>query len=154
MRCVSVCLLLLVMTAAAGMAGGNDSPALRLEGIIREFRTRLGVSAQVLASVVEEDEYLVSVRRSPTAKDTFIIQFGKDFLGPLSDEDLRAIIAHELGHVWIFTHHPYLQTEALANQKALAVVSRESLVRVYEKVWRHGGQTRSLAEFLAKVDQK
>ena len=153
MRCVSV-YLLLVLTAAAGMAGGNDSPDLRLEGIIQEFRIRLGISAQVLPSVVEKDEYLVSVRRSPTAKDTFIIQLEKEFLAPLSDDDLRAVIAHEMGHVWIFTHHPYLQTEALANQKALAVVSRESLVRVYEKVWRRGGQKGSLGDFLAKVDQK
>jgi hypothetical protein len=22
-------------------------------------------------------------------------------------------IAHEVGHVWVFTHHPYLQTEKL-----------------------------------------
>jgi hypothetical protein len=72
----------------------------------------------------------------------------------LSEEDVRAVIAHELGHVWIFTHHPYLHTEALANQKALAVVSRESLVRVYEKVWRRGGQKGSLEAFLAEVDQK
>ena len=33
---------------------------------------------------------------------------------------------HELGHVWIFTHHPYLQTEQLANRIAMRLVSRTS----------------------------
>ena len=152
---VSVYLLLLVMTAAGGMAEGDGGPDVRrLDGIIQGFRAELGISVQVLASIVEEDQYLVSVRRSPTAQDTFVIQFEENFLGRLSEEEVRAVIAHELGHVWIFTHHPYLQTEALANQKALAVVRRGNLVRVYEKVWRRGGQKGSLEDFLAKVDQK
>jgi hypothetical protein len=38
-----------------------------------------------------------------------------------------------------FTHHPYLQTEELANEVALRVVSRESLDEVYEKVWKRTG---------------
>ena len=48
-------------------------------------------------------------------------------------------MAHELGHVWVFTHHPYLQTEKLANQIAMRVVTRDSLVNVYHKLWEHGG---------------
>jgi len=52
-----------------------------------------------------------------------------------------------LGHVWIFTHHPYLQTELLANQVALRVVSRENSERIYEKVWKDKGK-RGLKEFL------
>jgi hypothetical protein len=154
LRYVSV-LLLLVATAAGVIPGEQSDPDVRrLERIIQEFQGRLEISARVLPSVVEEDDYLVSVRRSPTARDTFIIQFEKGFLAALSEGDLRAVIAHEMGHIWIFTHHPYLQTEALANQKAIAVVSRESLARVYEKVWRRGGQKGSLEDFLAKVDQK
>ena len=49
------------------------------------------------------------------------------------------MVAHELGHVWIYTHHPYLQTEQLANQIAMRVVSRESLDSVYGKVWADAG---------------
>ena len=45
------------------------------------------------------------------------------FLEALTDDELEAAIAHELGHVWVFTHHPHLQTEELANQIALRVVS-------------------------------
>ena len=63
------------------------------------------------------------------------------------DSELSASIGHELGHVWIFTHHPYLQTELLANQVALRVVSRENSERIYEKVWKDKGK-RGLKEFL------
>ena len=57
------------------------------------------------------------------------------------------MIAHELGHVWIYTHHPYLQTEQLANQIALKVVSRESLDSVYGKVWPDAEAKGSLPRF-------
>ena len=41
------------------------------------------------------------------------------FLDTLTDDEVEAEVAHELGHVWIFTHHAYLQTEGLANQIAM-----------------------------------
>jgi hypothetical protein len=57
-------------------------------------------------------------------------------------------VAHELGHVWIFTHHPYLQTERLANSIAMRGVTRESLERVYRKVWQREGVKGDLVQFL------
>jgi predicted SprT family Zn-dependent metalloprotease len=92
------------------------------------------------------------VRRAEPQASSFVVEFDKNFLASLDQEELRAVIAHELGHVWIFTHHPYLQTEALANQKAMEVVGRETLERVYEKVWRIEGQQGTLQEFLVKVE--
>ena len=56
--------------------------------------------------------------------------------------------AHELGHVWIYTHHPYLQTEREANTVAMRAVPRASLERVYTKVWEHQGTIGDLARFL------
>ena len=58
------------------------------------------------------------------------------------------ILAHELGHVWVSTHHPYLQTERLANSIAMRVVSRDSLERVYEKMWARDGRKGDLLAFL------
>jgi hypothetical protein len=49
-----------------------------------------------------------------------------------------------------FGHHPYLQTERLANEIAMRVVSRESLLRVYRKVWERGGAKGDLARFLGE----
>jgi len=60
----------------------------------------------------------------------------------------EAAIAHELGHVWIFTHHPFLQTEVLANQIAQRLVPRSSLVQVYEKVWKRQGTEGDLSRFV------
>ena len=70
------------------------------------------------------------------------------FLDALNDEELEAAVAHELGHVWIFTHHPFLQTEELANKIAMRAVTRETLQRVYAKVWERGGTKGDLAWFL------
>jgi hypothetical protein len=51
--------------------------------------------------------------------------------------------------VWIYTHHPYLQTERLANDVALRVISADLLVPVYEKVWKRIGMRGNLAEFIS-----
>ena len=61
---------------------------------------------------------------------------------------MTASTAHELGHVWIFTHHPYLQLETLANEIAVRAVSRESMAHVYTKLWAHLGTEGSLSDFL------
>ncbi|MGE0592425.1 MAG: hypothetical protein AB7G23_09490 [Vicinamibacterales bacterium] len=74
----------------------------------------------------------------------FRLSIDAGFLDTLSDEEVTAALAHELGHVWIFTHHPFLQTEQLANTIAQRVVSRESLVGVLEKAWAHAGVTGAL----------
>jgi predicted Zn-dependent protease len=71
----------------------------------------------------------------------------------LTPDELEAAIAHELGHVWVFTHHPYLQTEELANQIAMRAVSRESLERVYGKVWERGGMKGDLVRFLGPAPE-
>jgi len=61
--------------------------------------------------------------------------FEASFAERLGDNELAAAIAHELGHVWIYTHFPFLQTEQLANEIAMRVVSRESLVPVYAQMF-------------------
>ena len=91
---------------------------------------------------------MMSVEAPTDPKKAFLLTIDASFLDTLSDEELEAAIAHELGHVWIFTHHPYLQTEELANQIAMRAVSRESLERVYAKVWERGGTKGDLARFL------
>ena len=50
--------------------------------------------------------------------------------------------------MWVFTHHPYLQTEQLANDVAMRVVTRDALMRVYDKVWKAGAEKGDLATFL------
>ena len=67
---------------------------------------------------------------------TFLLEVEEGFAQGLSDTELRAAVAHELGHVWIFTHFPFLQTEELANDIAARLVRREDLAPLYDKVWK------------------
>jgi len=116
-----------------------------IQAIADEFRARLEIPGQVSVQVVSRDQRLVSVRRPNGRKDSFLLSFDQSFLASLTEEELRAAIAHEFGHIWIFTHHPYLQTEALANRTAMQLVSRESLEKVYTKVTQFGGSKQELA---------
>jgi hypothetical protein len=158
-RYILVCLMMLpiVLSTAPAVAENPPPPApteTKLNAIIQEFRERLGIAESVESLIANHDELLVSVRRlTGTTEKAFVIQFDRHFLSSLDDHELRAVIAHELGHVWIFTHHPFLQTEALANSKAMEIVSREILIRVYEKVWQRGGKKGRLEDFLARVAQ-
>ena len=92
-------------------------------------------------SLVDRNDMVVTVERSQNGSGAFSLVMEAGFLETLNDGELEAVIAHELGHVWIFTHHPYLHTEELANEIAMRVVSRETLAGVYEKVWKRAGPT-------------
>jgi hypothetical protein len=111
----------------------------QLQDLVDSFRTRLMIPDAVVVSIVPENKLVVSVQRLTDHDLGFTVTFEAGFLDSLDADELGAVIAHELGHVWIFTHHPYLQTEELANEIALRVVSRESLDGVYEKVWKRTG---------------
>jgi len=102
-------------------------------------------------SIVAQDKLLVSVERIQDRDGVFALAFEGDFLDVLREDELTAVVAHELGHVWIFTHHPFLQTEELANQVALRLVSRDTLDRVYEKVWQRTGSKGDLAYLPTKI---
>ena len=104
-----------------------------MQSLIDQLRVQLSIAAPVTASMVPHNPLLVSVEAAPGGGGAFQLAFEDGFLSTLDDDELRAVIAHELGHVWIFTHHPYLQTERLANDVAMRLVSRAALERVYAK---------------------
>jgi hypothetical protein len=125
-------------------AGSTNSLSLvarekQLQDVVDDFRRRLAIPDAVVVSIVPDNKLVVSVTRLKDREHGFAATFEAGFLEDLSEDELGAVIAHELGHVWIYTHHPYLQTEELANEIALRVVSRESLDGVYEKVWKRTG---------------
>ena len=122
---------------AVGGAAGTESR--RVQDVVDAVRQALAVSHDVTVALVEANPLKASVEPVKGAPGTFKLSIEQAFLEQLSPAELRAVVAHELGHVWIYTHHPYLQTEQLANQIAMQVVSRESLDNVYGKVWTDGG---------------
>ena len=109
----------------------------RFQVLVDDFRVRLSIPDAVVVSIIAKNALVVSVERIKDGQFALSVEDG--FLDTLNDDELRAVVAHELGHVWIFTHHPYLQTEESANRIALRLVSRDSLERVYDKVWTRAG---------------
>lgn len=133
-------------TAAPGPSGAEDT-ARSLQRVLDRVKARLGLEHSVVVVVVPADPFLVSVE-APQAGGAFVVRVERRVLELLTADELEAALAHELGHVWVFTHHPYLQTEQLANDVAMRVVSRNALARVYEKVWQAGGAKGNLSAFL------
>ena len=139
--------LFLMVGFTTNLEGDERATVRSLQSIVDELRGQLAMPVEVTASIVPMNALLVSVQ--PVAgRASFQMSFQESFLDGLDADEVRTIVAHELGHVWIFTHHPYLQTEVGANDIALRVVSRESLERVYGKVWAHQGVKGSLARFV------
>ena len=117
-----------------------------LQALTDGLRRALAIPHPVTVSLVEANTLVVSVERLMTAQDVaFSLSIEAGFLDLLTEAELEAAVAHELGHVWIFTHHPFLQTEELANEIAMRAVSRESLESVYQKVWERTGKKGTLA---------
>jgi hypothetical protein len=138
------------LTPGTFAAERADTPAIeaKLQSLVSDLKSRLRITPAVVVSVVPSNTLMMSVEAPTDPKKAFLLTIDASFLDTLSNDELEAAIAHELGHVWIFTHHPYLQTEELANQIAMRAVSRESLARVYAKVWERGGTKGDLARFL------
>lgn len=151
----------MVWAAALLYAGGVSSPvaagetdpvsantSFEVQTIVDDLRSRLAIPYEVVVELVPSNARLVSVARSD---DRFHLSVEDGFFATLSPEERLAAIAHELGHVWIFTNHPYLHTEQLANRIAMQVVSRESLASLYEKMWARGGTKGDLTRFLGEA---
>ena len=119
-----------------------------IQGIVDDFRRQLGVPQRVDVTIVDKNPLIVSVEPVDDQIKAFTLSFEESFLAGLTDDEVKAVVAHELGHVWIFTHHPYLQTEGLANEIARRLVARDNLVHVYEKVWQRQGTTGDLARLV------
>src|SRR5262245_43151794 len=139
--------LVLAFVLFVAVPFANDPPVLALirEQKAQEFtdqlRSELSIENYVGVVVVGYAPLVFSVEPANKAKSGYRLSMELGFLLMLDDEELRAALAHELGHVWAFTHRPYLQTERLANEIGLRVVRREALERVYTKLWAYEGTT-------------
>jgi peptidase M48-like protein len=135
------------VAATEPAASGAVATAPRIQKLVNELRRSLSVTHDVSVELVADNPLKASVEPVKGSGNRFRLAIDRRFLEQLSPDELKAVVAHELGHVWIYTHFPYLQTEQLANQIAMRVVTRESLFLVYGKVWADAASAGSLPRF-------
>ena len=153
LRFLWIGLLVLLPSFGTDLAHSADAGTRveEIKQIVQSFAGQLGITQPVTVSVVPTNSRLASAERIPKGEEAFQISFEEAFLRTLDHEDLTAAVAHELGHIWIFTHFPFLQTEPLANRQALKLVSRNNLQAVYEKIWKWKGEKGNLERVLDPV---
>jgi c-di-GMP-binding flagellar brake protein YcgR len=110
---------------------------VQLQRIVDDLKARLGIPYQVTVAIVDRNPLMASV--APVSGGGFALSFEAGFAEHLTEDELTAVIAHELGHVWIFTHFPFLQTEQLANEIAMRVVRNSCCARRCSALPRDSG---------------
>ena len=139
-----------VPAPARARAHAAEDKLRRLQRTLDDVKQQLGLAADVTVQLVPSNPFLFSVEAPPEPDGAYVVRVEERMCELLGVDELEAALAHELGHVWVFTHFPYLQTEQLANEVAMRVVSRDALARVYGKVWQAGGTKGDLAAFLGE----
>lgn len=148
---LALVLLFSSVTPTTFAAEPTNTPSViegKLQSLVNHLKSRMEITPAIVVEIVPTNALMVSVEAPTETGKPFLLSVDASFLNTLTDDEIEAAFAHELGHVWIFTHHPYLQTEELANQIAMKAVSRAVLERLYAKVWERGGTKGDLARFL------
>ena len=133
--------------------GGERTEISTLQDLTDTLRGRLDIKERVHVTIVDHNPLVMSVETLAGRTGPFVITIDRDFIHELNGEEAEAAIAHELGHVWIYTHQPYIQTERLANDIAMRVISRAAFEPVYEKVWARTGIRGNLIDFIGPPSQ-
>lgn len=107
------------------------------EEILDQLRPQLSITSEIDIALVKYHPLVFFVEPEDSRKRRFRLSMEARFLLTLDDEELAGALAHELGHVWIYTHHPFLQTEMLANEIGQRVAPRRSFEKVYTKLWAY-----------------
>ena len=145
---VLVASAVIVYCASGSSVFAQDSASTqqaRVQKIVDDLAARLGIADAVHVSMEPTNARLMSVE---PAEHEFELKVEDGWADVLDDTELTAAVAHELGHVWVFTHHPFLQTEQLANEVAMRLVSPSALAQLYDKVWKRTNVKGDLARFL------
>jgi len=134
-----VFILLLARPVATDLPITVRLRAKRAQEFVDQLRAALPIPNEIQIAVVTYHPLVFSVQPLETDKKRFLLTMELGFLLSLNDDELRAALAHELGHVWIYTHHPFLQTERQANIVGQRVVDRQNFEKIYAKLWTYEG---------------
>src|SRR6185295_11792286 len=92
-----------------------------LDEVASGLATALDIPKRVEVVLVTRNDLVVSVEPLTAPDEGYRVVFDQRFFERLSNEEVAAALAHEIGHVWIYSHFTFLQTEGLANEIALKV---------------------------------
>jgi hypothetical protein len=134
---LSLAFVLLVSIPLAESPSAVTIKGRRAQEIVDQLRAAFPIRNEVQIAVVAYHPLVFSVEPIDKHKDRFLLSMEIGFLLQLDDDELHAALAHELGHVWIYTHHPFLQTERLANIIGQRVADRAAFEKVYSKLWAY-----------------
>jgi hypothetical protein len=140
--------------SALGGPGNGLAEIIAIQTMTDDLKTRLEIKERVQVTIVDHNPLVMSVETLGGRGGPFVITVDRDFINDLGRGEIEAALAHELGHVWIYTHHPYVQTERMANEVAMRVINRAAFEPVYEKVWRRTGIRGNLVEFIGPGRQQ
>lgn len=146
--CALALLMVLIAVANATAEPASGRSAAGLQQVVDSLRVRLGIAHAVNVTIVDSNPRVVSMVPPAAQGEPFGLSVQADFLVALTDDEVTAALAHELGHVWVATHHPFLQTERRANDIAMQVVTRYSLSRLYAKLWALTGTEADMTHYL------
>lgn len=148
-----VCAMCAQLAVPSAANAAREEPAYHtiadLQDVTDQLRGRMEIVERVVITVVDYNPLVMSVETLGGRSGPFVISADREFISSLSADEVKAALAHELGHVWIYTHHPYQQTERLANEIALRVTTTDILVPVYEKVWKRLGIRGNMADYIS-----
>jgi hypothetical protein len=154
---VRVLVLLLCMSVQGSTLTGFTPKAgtrmPRLDEVASTLALALEVSRRVEVLVVTRNDLVVSVEPLLAPAEGYRVVFEQKFFDQLNDAEIAAALAHEIGHVWIYNHFPFLQTEALANEIALKVAPRKAMASLYDKLWMYTGVKGNIEELLGPASR-
>jgi len=141
--------ILIALIARTNLATADTRQSIKkIIPIVEDLKRQLGLTSSIEIKLVKNNRLGLSVQPVASRQNDFLLLIDSHFLSRLDSEELSAALAHELGHVWIYTHFPYLHTEELANHIAMRVVPRNSLKRLYGALWAYEGNAGNLDELL------
>jgi hypothetical protein len=118
-----------------GEASGDQiHNSKRLADMVRNLRTRLQITDNVEIQIDEKNDKMVSSEPLAGGRDGYRISFDRHFLDMLDDDEIQAAIAHELGHVWIFSHHRRTGKRD-CNARHISRLSEEGLSKALVSSW-------------------
>src|SRR5687768_1365087 len=95
------------MPAVSNTVNGRvaaTTTAVSLQDLTDDLRGRLEISERVHVTLVDHNPLVMSVETLNGRTGPFVISVDREFIEQLNHEEVEAALAHELGHVWIYTH--------------------------------------------------